>query len=544
MSFKQGPSPAIPLLALAPRLRIDKLYAHGVLIAYLVLGAFTLSPLLWVHIPPLVDYPVHLARMSVLLHDGDGSAVATNYVAHWHLLPNLGMDLVVPVLAQLMPLELAGKLFVALSMSLAAIGTVTLHRALYGRVGFWPLCALLPVYNVILWYGFLNYLFGLGLALLAFSAWVATEQSPARWRIASFAIVAAIIFVVHLFAFGVYGLLVASYEASRAAAARTTAKGKALLLARALLQFVPSGLMLLGVEGGPLFTQFGDLNARLSALVAPAFFDDGDKTVLDAAIFVVEFVLLPCALLSGALRIRPRMRFPLLAMIVVSALMPEWLKGSWDAHVRLPVALVFVLIASTRFERSRRGFAACFAIIVPALLGLRIWAVTENWRDMDLRVTELRAALQTIPEGARLLTVQSPMPGSWQRPAGFRRFIDSTGAPTFSHLPALAVLDRGAFYTPLFTGWYPIEPSARNAGMQRLLGGILTPAELLERLDQPSPAAPVLDELGEPPCCYDWPEHFDFVLWTDFGSPPASLPNALEPWASGSFFHIYRITRP
>src|SRR5690348_14248958 len=183
MSFKQEPSPALPLPGITPRLQIERLYAHGVLIAYLVLGALTLSPLLWVRIPPLVDYPVHLARMSVLLHDGDGSAIATNYVAHWRLLPNLAIDLVVPVLAQIMPLELAGKLFVALSMSLPVIGTVTLHRALHGRVGLWPLFALLFVYNVVLWYGFLNYLFALGVALLAFSAWVASERWPQLTRI-------------------------------------------------------------------------------------------------------------------------------------------------------------------------------------------------------------------------------------------------------------------------------------------------------------------------------------------------------------------------
>ena len=102
MTLKQD---AIPLSSKAGfAMRADTARAFGVAVAYLLLGALTLSPLLWVHIPPLVDYPVHLARMSVLLHDGDGSAIATNYVAHWHLLPNLGMDLVVPVLAQLMPL--------------------------------------------------------------------------------------------------------------------------------------------------------------------------------------------------------------------------------------------------------------------------------------------------------------------------------------------------------------------------------------------------------------------------------------------------------
>ena len=542
MTVKQDalPAPSKPGLAL----RAANVRALGLAAAYLLLGGLTLSPLLWVHIPPLVDYPVHLARMSVLLHDGDGSAIATNYVAHWRLLPNLAIDLIVPVLAQIMPLELAGKVFVALSMSLAVIGTVTLHRALHGRVGLWPLCALLFVYNVVLWYGFLNYLFALGVAILAFSAWVATERRPQALRITGFAIVAAVIFVLHLFAFGVYGLLVVSYEASKAAGGQETPRDRAIALAGTLLQFVPSGLMWLGVEGGPQFTQFGDLNARLASLIAPAFFDDGNKTVLDAAIFVVEIVVLPCALLAGALRLNPKMRLPLLAMLVLSALIPEWLKGSWAAQIRLPIALVFVFIASAQFDRSRRVIGTCLATTVLLLLGLRLWAVTENWRDMDARVTELRAALQTVPEGVRILTVQSSMPASLVRPAGFRHLVDSTGAPTFSHLPALAVLDRGAFYTPLFTGWYPIDAGPKNAGMPRILDGILTPAELLERRKAPSPGAMPLDVLGEPPCCYDWPRHFDFVLWTDFGAPPKTLPKELEPWASGSFFHIYRVIRP
>lgn len=542
MTLKQDAFPAPSKAGVA--LSIGNARTLGLAAAYLLLGGLTLSPLLWVHIPPLVDYPNHLARMSVLLHDGDGSAIATNYVAHWRLLPNLAIDLVVPALAQIMPLELAGKLFVAVSMSLSVIGTATLHRALHGRVGLWPLCALLFVYNMVLWYGFLNYLFTLGVAILAFSAWIASERWPRFLRIASFAVVSATIFILHLFAFGVYGLLVASYEASKAATSHDTPRDRAIALASVLLQFVPAGLLWLGVEGGPQFTQFGDLSTRLSGLTAAAFFDDGNKTVLDAAVLAVEFLLFPTALLTGALRLVPSMRVPLLAMVIASALMPEWLEGSWAAHIRLPIAFVFVFIASTQFDRSRRVIGACLGAIVLLLLGLRIWAVSENWRDMDARVSELRAALKTVPEGIRLLTVQSPMPASVQRPTGLRRLADSTGAPTFSHLPALAVLDRGAFYTPLFTGWYPIEAGRRNAGMPRIVDGILTPAQLLARLKRPSSAVTAVDVLGETPCCHEWPQHFDFVLWTDFGAPPAALPKELEPRASGSFFHIYRIIRP
>jgi hypothetical protein len=64
--------------------------------AYTVLVALTLSPLLFTSVPPLVDYPDHLARMWILVHGSE------NYQANWHLLPALAMDLIVPPLAHFM----------------------------------------------------------------------------------------------------------------------------------------------------------------------------------------------------------------------------------------------------------------------------------------------------------------------------------------------------------------------------------------------------------------------------------------------------------
>src|SRR5690349_23654119 len=84
--------------------------------AYVVLCALTLSPLLWAAVPPLVDYPNHLARIWVLVQNGALPELAQNYVVAWRLLPNLAMDLILPALAQIMPLEIAGRLFIALTM--------------------------------------------------------------------------------------------------------------------------------------------------------------------------------------------------------------------------------------------------------------------------------------------------------------------------------------------------------------------------------------------------------------------------------------------
>src|SRR5260370_21201120 len=83
---------------------------------YVGLGAVTLSPLLWASVPPLVDYPNHLARMWILLHRTDIPELARHYVVHWRILPDLAMDFVVPVLSTMIPVDLAGHVFLPLTM--------------------------------------------------------------------------------------------------------------------------------------------------------------------------------------------------------------------------------------------------------------------------------------------------------------------------------------------------------------------------------------------------------------------------------------------
>jgi hypothetical protein len=122
---------------------------------YLALGAVTLSPLLWVRVPPLVDFPSHLARMWILVHGSEIPALASNYVVHWRLVPDLAMDLIVPVLSMLIPVEQAGRIFVALTMLALIGGTAALHHAIHGRVGIWPIWSVLFVYNAELFWGFL-----------------------------------------------------------------------------------------------------------------------------------------------------------------------------------------------------------------------------------------------------------------------------------------------------------------------------------------------------------------------------------------------------
>jgi hypothetical protein len=513
--------------------------------AYVILGALTLSPLLWAAVPPLVDYPDHLARMWILLHAKDIPALAQNYVVDWRLLPNLAMDLTVPALAQILPLEAAGRMFIAATMALLVLATAALHRALHGRVGLWPLCSLLFVYNAVLFWGFLNFLFTLGLALLMFSGWIAS----ARWRLGTrvllFSPCAALLLVFHLFAFGVYGLLVASYEfGNRLGEGRRL--GETIGALTTLLQFVPAAALWLASLGnaGPSYTEFGSLGTKLYAVLAP--WDFGMSPVpLDGLILLGTLGFLLYAASTRALKLSPVMRLPILTLIVATALMPHWLNGSAAADLRLPVVLSFVIIASIRPDPARQELAVCFAVVVLELLVLRIWAVSENWREADRQFVEFRALSRSLPEGARLLVVQDAPEGRQRSLDAMPSVLAQRELMTYWHMPALAVIDRSAFIPYLFTGWTPVRPTPRNAVISESQGKPATPAELAASAAprQRSGAVPH-SVLGELRHWRNWPNTFDFVLWINVSHEPPVLADRLQLWASGSFFRIYRIARP
>jgi hypothetical protein len=101
-------------------------------------------PLFSTLLPPLFDYPNHLARLYLLMEGGNAF-----YAVRWGPLPNLAQDLIVPPLASLMPLELASKLFLVMVFGLIAGGAIWLNRVATGAWRFWSLLAFLLLYNRI-----------------------------------------------------------------------------------------------------------------------------------------------------------------------------------------------------------------------------------------------------------------------------------------------------------------------------------------------------------------------------------------------------------
>ena len=79
---------------------------------------------IWTHpLPPLSDYVNHLARMQVIATIKENPQLAKYYEIDWQVIPNLTMDLIVPLLARIMNIYLAGQVFIVGMFALIISGT-------------------------------------------------------------------------------------------------------------------------------------------------------------------------------------------------------------------------------------------------------------------------------------------------------------------------------------------------------------------------------------------------------------------------------------
>src|SRR5262249_17437266 len=194
-------------------LRVSRLgsYMKPAGCAFFLLAALSLLPTLLVDIPAMADYLNHLARMYVLTDAGTANA-NPYYEISFALYPNLAMDLIVPQLARFLDVERAARFFVFGSQLLILAGAITLEWTVKRRHEIAGFAALLALPSMPFAFGFTNFEFGLGIALFGIALWIICERRRWAVRLAIHTLFVCTLFVAHLFALGVYGLVLGLYE--------------------------------------------------------------------------------------------------------------------------------------------------------------------------------------------------------------------------------------------------------------------------------------------------------------------------------------------
>lgn len=411
--------------------------------ALVVLSAVLLAPLLITDVPPLLDYPNHLARLVLMAAGPDDPVLGPVFTPHWTIIPNLAIDVIGPVLLHLLPVHATGRCLLALALLLNLAGVVTLHRALFRRRSFWPLASGLAAYNSTFLLGFLNWQIASGLGMLFAAGWVTWRERHPFATIAAAAVASVVLFFCHLMGVMFFLILIASVEV------HAMRNGRVLLRAAALLP----------VLAGPLFLS---LSAELRRVPANLhFLDPHEKLVqmaspfinyffsLDMITAVVMFGGVALGLMVGWLAGSPRAILAVVTLSIWYVVSPFDMKGASYFDTRIIVMLGFLLFATTEPVRlPRRATAACLV----ALFALRMAVVMDVWighrRDLD----DLRQVIATVPPGARVYQTHDVDPGGTRvAPDGWRRSrMLSNGLSTDWHLSGLLLVERGAFWPGLF----------------------------------------------------------------------------------------------
>lgn len=521
---------------------------HGPLLALALLAAAAL-PVFALPILPLSDYVNHLARMHLLTVLGDTTQTNPFFAIEWEIIPNLVMDLVVPPLARVTGVYLAGQIFVLMIQALLVSGVMVVHRAIWGRHSLWPLATFPFLYNGVFELGLMNYLFGTGVALWGLAAWIVLRsRSPWLRAGASLAFV-LLLFVCHLFAVGLYGLGILCFEmwrfgrgwtrptpavpVSAAVSASVRARSPALRPATPGwsdlwvfgIPFLPVlPLMLASPTMGLALDNSWDFTGKLDGVL---FIVQNFHPVLDLTLGGIMLLALAWAVRQRRLSLHPVGVLLLVVGAAVFLAMPRVLFGSWGADLRLPVALLFMLLGFIRFETGNGFVRHAFLLFVAVLALARFASIHLVWQSMGTGFRAFQESFTAIAPGSTILVAQA------DEPVG----TELLNQP-FSHVPCLAIIERASLVSTAFSvkgkQILKVRPEYRD---------LVDPDDL-----DPPTVSEMLHVLEDPDAPVDrfwkhWPERYDYVyvLWTQKGHYAAT--ERLELVYEGPRFQLYRVLR-
>lgn len=381
---------------------------------WLILSCLTILamiPVLAAQYPPLNDYPFHYARLQVLV--ASGTVFQDFYAPGSWLLPNIAMDAFAVLADHILPDQLLLRVFTALTIVLQISGLFALFLQLHGRITLWAAVPSLAVFNGILTFGFLNYLFGISLAIWGLAAWL-------RWRHKRLTVlalfpVALILMLCHMEAFGVFAVCVATLECFYAV--QSARRGEQF--ASSLLRSVPElafkaspfvAAVLLFFLLSPTSDDAGSLEWATDYLPAfifgPLYAIAGPHKPTDGLVYGLVILFIGLSSVSRKMLVHGAMLTTAVLIGLLSVLLPKYALGSDFVNVRLaPVAVMLALVSFNPSvpgpSRSvLRKFALLCAVSLALLLPARLASISVLWHQQSSQIASIVEDFAGLKPGA------------------------------------------------------------------------------------------------------------------------------------------------
>lgn len=380
-------------------------------------------PVLVARYPQMSDYPAHLARYAVMLDGGRSADLARYYAFHWAWTGNLGVDILIRPFAAIFGLETGGRIISGIIPPLTALGLIAVDRQLHGRVTIASLLAMPFAWSPMMLIGLLNYALGQALALWAFALWVWLDRKGPVWwlRGAIFVPIGLVVWLSHLSAWGVLGVLLLGYELGMGRGWRAFIAPWPLLAPLVVMVLVP------GTAGtfsyGPYWWVYKQ------AIWLKAMRD----TVY--ALDYLSLVVVALAFLAAAAmrRLDGRLGWAAVMLLAMTIAVPRHISGGDYADYRLVTTGLMICCLSIRWPRAP-GWAITPVVM---LYVARLLITTQDWHDDSARMEKIMVALDHVPQGARLASAVLVTREQWP-------------LNHFEHIGAYAVVRRHALVNANF----------------------------------------------------------------------------------------------
>ena len=363
---------------------------------------------------------------------------------------------------RVLPVHVAGRVVVGGMLLLPMLGSVAYSRAVFGVRAWWPLASGLVAYNGTLLSGFLNFIAGLGLALLLAAGWIKWRDA---WPVRTVVLVSVgtiTLFFCHLMGLLFCFILIGGFEIEWIWRRVRTWSGF-VRRASALLPLLP-GLLILYAESGLASassqTHWLGARAKLAQLLVAFVNYDLALDVVTAGA-VAGFIVGCVAVRRAVVPMRSGLALAALGVLYVAS--PFEFKGTAALDTRFAIMLGFMLFAGVLPVLPRR-VAGAAGVAFAALFGVRMAVLAMAWHGHARDLADFRRVIAGVAPGTRVYLTSVPpaaAPEYWRHADRGRLLSD--GTRTDYHMAALLVIEHRAFWPFLFdqTAQQPIAVAPR-----------------------------------------------------------------------------------
>ena len=505
------------------RNRVTSLWLVGLITALAIL------PVLLVDLPAMNDYPGHLARMYLLASVGTPDQNPYYYFYLPYVYPNLAMDIAVPFFARFIGVASAAKAFLILSQIIVVSGAVALEMAVKKRHEFSGFVGTAVLYSLPFAWGFLNFEFGVGLALWGLAAWFVFEKKDATLRLMTHGLFCACLFVSHLVAFGLYGATLLFSELSRTFQPdvdwKKSTRNLAIMAAPATIilgYFLSCTANSIG-RGASEWDAFAKFLSILHGM-------NGYNAYLSVADILAITAVTLFMFNERSISVAPQGKWIAVAFLILILVLPFRIFGGDLPSLRIAIAALLILPAFLTFAGANRFLRVVPPLVLSFIALVNAAHIAGLWLSYQPEFAALRASFLQIKSGSFVLVGH----------ANFKNGqFDKSEMPIMT-ATALAAKYEGAFVPTLFTipGQQPLQVCPQ-----------LSHLALGHTKDYWPVAVSVLAAIANgvrisevPPHVRDWVHDYDY-LYLIGPRGPNPIPSRLTALTIGNSFTLYKIIR-